>query len=322
MSTKNINLRQIRAFTVVAEKGSFVAAAAELNLSQPALSQSIRLLEEHIGSALFNRTTRSVYLTQLGEGFLPHARDLLLRFDSIMDDLQDVVSRKRGQVTIACLPSVASRLMPRTVAVNEKQFPGIRTIIRDTNMTGVMSLLLSGGADIGIASATTNQAELDSVVLALDEMHVVLPVTSPLARAAELRWSDIADAPLIAMTYESGVRELLEEAAQQCNIRLNIVAEVSNLATLTGMVEEGIGISVLPSLALPRSNHSFIRHRRLVDPGVQRTIRLFWKRNIGLSPAAGALLTSLRDCIATDPALLSIPDVTWQNEALNFGWPI
>lgn len=316
MTAKSVNLRQLRAFVEISDKGSFVAATSSLHLSQPALSQCIRQLEDHIGSPLFNRTTRSVSLTPLGMSFLPHARDLLNRFDALMTDVQEVVAKKRGQVTIACLPSVASRLMPRVVAVNERKYPGIRVIIRDTNMKGVRALLLSGEADLGIGSAVADQMELDSAIFAQDEMHAVLPVTSPLARKRTLRWSEIADCPLVTMTYDTGVRELLDQAAAKQNIDFNIVSEVSNLATLTGMIEEGIGISVLPSLALPRNAHSFIRHRPLTEPRIRRTIRMFWKSNVGLSPAAMAILASMHDAIAADRAMTLDQKVDWKLDEL------
>lgn len=316
MAANNANLKQLRAFVVIADKGSFVGAAAALNLSQPALSQCVRQLEDHIGSPLFNRTTRSVHLTPLGMGFLPHARELLGQFDKLMSDMQNVVSRKHGRVTIACLPSVAARLMPRVLAINERFFPGIHVTIRDSNMKGVTSMLMAGEADFGIGSSIGDFPELDSVAFAKDEMHAILPVTSPLARRRTLKWTDIADQPFIAMSHETGLRELVEEALQQKGVTLNVVAEVANLATLNGMIEEGIGISSLPGLALPRSHHSFLRHRPLSEPRIQRTIRLYWKSGLGLSPAASAIVSSLQRCITEDHEVSHFPHTEWYPNAL------
>jgi len=316
MGANNANLKQLRAFVVIADKGSFVKAAATLNLSQPALSQCIRQLEDHIGSPLFNRTTRSVHLTPLGMSFLPHARDLLRQFDSLMGEMQDMVSRKQGRVRIACLPSVAFRLMPRVLAINERHYPRIHVTIRDANMKGVTSMVTSGEADFGIGSSIADFPELASVAFARDEMHAVLPVTSPLARRRFLRWADLADQPFIAMSHETGLRELVDEATTRKNIALAVVAEVSNLATLSGLIEEGIGISAVPGLALPRNNHSFLRHRPLSEPKVQRTVRLYWKSGVGLSPAAMAIVSSLRRCIAEDDVISHFPNVEWNLAAL------
>lgn len=321
MWSNNVNLRQLRAFTVIADKGSFVAAAEILHLSQPALSQSIRQLEEQIGSPLFHRTTRSVRLTSLGLSFLPHVRHLLQQFEMMMEGVHDIVAKKRGQVTIACLPSVASRLMPRVVAANEKLYPGLKVIIRDTHMRGVVAAVTSGEADLGIGGSVADNVGLDSSIIARDEFHAVMPVTSPLARRRTVRLADLADQPFVAMSHESGVREMLDLATAELDIRLKIIAEVSNIATLTGMVEEGIGVSALPGLVLPRNNHSFVRHRPLVEPQIQRTIRLYWRAGIGLSPSAQAIVASLKRCIAEDEVLSHFPNVRWHAADLDKAMP-
>lgn len=318
-SHNNITLRQLRAFVTVADKGSFVKASHALLLSQPALSHCIKQLEEQIGSALFQRTTRNVYLTPLGMSFLPNARHLLRQFDATMDDLHETVMRKQGRVTIACLPSVASRLMPRVVSTNDQLFPGVRVIIRDGNLQDVKDMLLTGEADLGIGSGTGSAQEINSAVLAHDKLHAVLPVTSPLARKRKITWRELAEYPFVAMSHQTGVRDLLDEVISNHGIALRIVAEVSNIATLTGMIEEGIGLSALPGLVLPKSYHSLVRHRELVAPVMERTITLLWRREVGLSPAAQGLVMSIRQCLAQGMGLVDFPHVTWEN--LSLGGP-
>lgn len=316
MSSHNVNLRQIRAFVTVAEKGSFVRAAATLNMSQSALSQCIRQLEDFIGSSLFSRTTRNVALTPLATSFLPPLRDLLQNFDKLMLDMHDAVSRKHGHVAIACLPSVASRLMPRVLAVNEQHFPGVRVTIMDANMKGVASLLLSNTVELAIGSTITGFPELSSVAFARDQLHAVLPVSHPLARKRKLAWDEIASQSFIAMSHETGMREIIDEVVRARNIPLNIVSEVSNLSTLSGMVEEGLGMAILPGLSLPHPNHPFIRCRPLIDPQVSRTIRLFWRREGGLSPAAAAIVSSLQVAIANQKLGTAFHSISWDIKAL------
>lgn len=308
----NITLKQVRAFVAVADAASFISAAGVLHLSQPALSQTIRQLEDEIGNSLFQRTTRSVRLTPLGLSFLPHARHLLREFDSVVGDIQEVATRKRGRVTIACLPSVASRLMPRVVAMNEKLYPGIRVVIRDMNMRALVESLRAGEVDLGIGGSAADETGLESVVLGHDYFHALVPITSPLARRRSLKWADFADQPFIAMTHDTGLRDLIDAAASEQGITLKIVAEVSNVATLNGMLEEGIGLSALPGLILPRNDQSFVRHRLLTDPRVKRTIRLFWRGNVGLSPSAQAIVISLRHTIEAEGAISRLPHVEWQ----------
>jgi DNA-binding transcriptional LysR family regulator len=312
MQRNNVNLKQLRAFVVVADKGSFVGAAGTLHISQPALSQCIRQLEDQIGSPLFHRTTRRVHLTALGMSFLPHARHLLRQFDGVINDLRDVVARKRGRVVVACLPSVAYRLMPRVVAANERLHPGVRITVRDANLKGVIASVTSGEADLGIGSSAGDTPELASRILARDRFNAVFPRDFPLARKQSIRWRDLAGPPFVAMTNETGVRELVDLATERQGIRLNIVAEVSNIATLYGMLEEGIGISALPGLVLPRDDHSFIRNKTLADAAVERTIRVFWRAGLGFSPSAQALIEAMNACITEDAFLSNFPNVSWQ----------
>jgi DNA-binding transcriptional LysR family regulator len=317
VGARNANLKQLRAFAVVADKGSFVSAAEVLNMSQPALSQCIQQLEQQIGGRLFSRTTRKVYLTPLGMSFLPHARGLLHQFDVVMNEVEEMVARKSGRVRIACLPSIASRLMPRVLATNKSAFPGIHVTIIDANMRDVTAMVLRGEVDFGIGSSIAELPELNSTIFARDFMHAVLPFTSSLARRRVLHWSEIADQPFIAMSHDTGLRELVSQATRQSNLTMKFVAEVSNIATLNGMIEEGLGISALPGLALSRGHQSFLRYRPLIDPVVQRTIRLYHRSDIGLSPAASTMLSSLKQCIRDRNALADISNVEWDLAALD-----
>jgi len=316
MAARNASLKQLRAFVIVADKGSFVSAADVVMLSQPALSQCIRQLEEQVGGRLFTRTTRKVHLTPLGMTFLPHARSLLQHFDVVMSDVDTMVARQSGQVRIACLPSIAARLMPRVLAANDSTFPGIHVTIVDANMRNVTSMVLRGEVDFGIGSSIKDLPEMDSIIFGRDEVHAVLPITSPLARRRVLKWSEIARQPFIAMSRDTGLRELVSEATTQTNLTLDFVAEVSNIATLNGMIEEGLGISALPGLALPRGHHPFLRHRPLIEPVIRRSIRLYCKSDVGLSPAASTMLTSLKRCIR-DGTLADIGNVEWDLPALD-----
>lgn len=316
MRRNNVNLKQLRVFATVAESGSFVAAAAMLGLSQPALSQSMRLLEEEIGSPLLIRTTRRVRLSPLGLAFLPQAHHILRQFDAAIGDLQDVAARKRGRVVISCLPSVAYRLMPRVIAMNERLYPGVRVTVRDGNLKGVMTAVHSGEADCGVGSFQSHDHahEFGSRLLARDQMHVICPRGHPLAERATVTWADLKNRPFVAMTNETGIREIVDQALASCDLSLQIVAEVSNLATVLGLVEEGIGVSALPGLALPRDDHPALAHRPLTEPVMARAVRLIWRQDIGLSPGATAIVSSIEKVLSDPSAIAGAPHVTWLPE--------
>lgn len=302
MNRNNVTIRQLRAFVLVADKGSFVAAAETLALSQPALSHSIQQLEEQIGSALFHRTTRSVKLTGLGMGFLPTARHLLRQIDTSIADIQEAAARKRGRVVVACLPSIAFRLMPAVIA-GEASRLGLRVVVKDVNLTAITTAVLDGQADLGIGSFETAAPSLDGVVIGRDRFYGAFPKTHPLAQKAEVTWADLQGHPFIAMTLEHGIRNLIDNAIAPYNVRLSIASEVSNLVTIYGLLEQGVGITALPGLALPPGEHPLLVYRPLKEPVLERTIRVVWRHGIGLSPAARTIVKAITELISDGKVL-------------------
>lgn len=312
MSAKNVTLRQLRAFVKVADKGSFVAAAPLVGLSQPALSQCISQLEDQIGSPLLQRTTRTVALTPIGVALLPHARKLLSQFDAVMAEVQDVVARRSGRTVVACLPSLAYRLMPLVTTAIKRRHPGLNVVVKDTNLKGVIESVVSGESDLGIGGFIGHHhSEVESSILATDVFHVVCPREHVFARSAKVRWRELANYPFIGMGHETGIHELLNEAMEKHGFQLQFVAEVSQLATLNGMIDEGIGISAISSLMLPREKHSSLVHRPLIEPIITRTIRVMWRSGAALSPAASAVFETLDVMLAEGTLRHTWVDVHW-----------
>ena len=316
MGRNNVTLKQLRAFIAVADKGSFVAAAEALARSQPALSQLIRQLEDEIGSPLFHRTTRSVKLTSLGMGFLPTARHLLTQVDAAVTEIQDAAAEKRGRVIIACLPSIAYRIMPQVIAVNDAKHPRMRVIVRDLNLKGIVAAVSEDKADLGIASMPPTGSSLDGLVLARDRFYAIVPRGHPLADGSAVRWKELAGFPFISMTTENGIRQLVDDAVASQGVRLSITSEVSNLATVYGLLEAGIGVTALPGLALPADDHPFLVYRTLRNPTVERTIRLVWRPGVGLSQSGRAILESIQAAVAQGRILNDGKRVTWSDAML------
>lgn len=311
MKPNNVTLRQLRMFLAVADHGSFVAAAAALGLSQPALSQGIRQLEDEIGSPLFVRTTRRVQISGVGLGLLPQARHLLKQVDAMVADMRDLVERKRGRIVVACLPSVAYRLMPPVLAKNKALFPGVSVVVRDLDMRRVTAAVTSGEADIGIGSPPGQNDAIGSIAIARDRMHVVFRRGHPLEALEAVPWPRLAEHPFIAMTTDTGIREIVDSVVLLGRVQLSVAAELSNLATVNGLLEEGLGVSVLPGLALPRDGHAVLTHRPLVEPEVGRDIAILWRRSVGLSPAASTILTSIEAAIADGAVPRSTGTFDW-----------
>jgi len=181
----NINLRQLRAFVSIGRLGSFTKAAAALHATQPALSAQIRELEEALGVKLFDRSTRSVTLTQAGEDLMPSVDTVLTDLSSVVARARDVVKRNTGRVTVAALPSLAATVMPKVIARMRDAHPGIVVVIRDALAERAIALLRADEADFALTSAPPPDRELTFTPLFADRMVAVLPHAHPLARAID-----------------------------------------------------------------------------------------------------------------------------------------
>src|ERR1700682_2705791 len=156
----NINLRQLRAFVSIGRLGSFTKAADALHATQPALSAQIRELEDALGVKLFDRSTRSVTLTQAGNDLLPVVDNVLGDLGSVVARARDVARRNTGRVTIAALPSLAATLMPVAVAQMRALHPGITVVIKDALAERIIGLIRADEVDLALTSAPPTDPQL------------------------------------------------------------------------------------------------------------------------------------------------------------------
>jgi len=290
MASPDLSARQLRAFLALADLRHFTRAAEACHLSQPAFSTLVRALEESVGTRLFDRNTRSVQLTPEGRLFEPSARRLLADMGRALGDLGDHVERRKGRVHVAALPSLAAGWLPALFAEFHQTWPGIELALSDQLSDACIDLVRGGQADFALASGSTrvaDAAELRMRVLCTDRFHLVCRADHPLASEPRLTLRKLAPWPFIHMTRNSSVRQALEAALHP--LAMNTVLEVEQLATVMGMVEAGLGISVVPTLTLYQFRRETIATRPLPMPQLTRRIYLVQRREGSLSAAAQAL---------------------------------
>jgi len=280
----NVSTRQLRAFIALAEQRNFTRAASLSNLSQPAFSALIRQLEEALGLRLFDRSTRSVELTPEGAEFEHSARRVLDEFEGALAGVHDQAARRRGRVSIALLPSLAAGWLPQVLAEFREAYPGIELQVADVLSEPCIELVRSGHADFALAATRAETPELRAEPFCSDDFHLVCPDDHPLAHASDVRPRDLAAYPFIHLSRTSSVRQYLD-AATHPQV-MNTVLEVDQLATVTGMVRAGLGISIVPRLTLFHFQSPGLVTRRLSWPGLKRRLYLVQRRDRSLSIAA------------------------------------
>ncbi|MCI0509630.1 LysR family carnitine catabolism transcriptional activator [Chromohalobacter marismortui] len=290
----NPSIKQLRAFVAVAHSRSLAEASERIHLSQPALSISIRKLEDTVGGPLFARTTRQLWLTPEGEAFLPVAIRLLNDWTEAFEDLNERFMKKRGKVTIAALPTLAAGLLPKVIATFRERHPQINLSLHDVLADQVNQLVREGRADLGFSVPPRDSDDLVFETILTDSYVVVCREGHPLLEQENVAWAQLADHPFIGINKLSSSRQNIDKVMEEIGRRLDILCEVSQIATVGRMVAAGTGISVLPALSFRQIASDGIAHRPLVEPTIDRQLGVIMRRRHPLSAAATALLALMR----------------------------
>jgi DNA-binding transcriptional LysR family regulator len=284
----NVTLRQLRVFIEVARLQSFSRAGSEIGLTQSAVSRCVRELEAEIGLKLIDRTTREVQLTDVGGNLVASVSRLLTDLDDALREIREIGEQRRGRVMVAASPTIACRLMPKIVATCGRQFPYITLGLRDDVQSDVVRKVKSGEVDFGVVIGPLSADDLFTEPLMTDSFCVVSRDDHPLAARREVAWRELDGERLVMLDHASGSRPIIDAALEAHGVSANVVQELGHPSTVFGLVQAGVGVSVLPWLALPLPADASLVARPLV-PRAERTVELVRRRDRSLSPAADAV---------------------------------
>ena len=285
----------IQAFVAIAEHGNFGRAADAIHITQTGLTRRLQNLEAFLGVKLVERTTRSMALTPIGRDFLPRARRLLNELGTALVEIRETGKALRGDVSIACVPTVGVQYLPRIIQRYAALHPNNRIKILDHASFRVAEAVLRREAEFGITLLGSHDPELVSVPLLKDRFVLVCRDDHALAAKKKLAWKDLQPYPLIFSGMESGNRQLLDVALAKSEVRLNSFYEVQRSSTAVGLVAAGVGVAVVPELAMQKGAYPKLRVIALVGPVISRSLVLLSRKSAYLTPAAQALYDLIRD---------------------------
>ncbi|WP_417692351.1 LysR family transcriptional regulator [Pseudomonas sp.] len=288
----NVSFRQLRAFILIAETSSFTRTAEQLHLSQPALSYSIRKLEETMGLQLLARNTRSVELTLAGEHFLPQARRMLRDMDDAVRDARDTLSLSRGSLRLAALPTAAASFLPVVIASFQRKHPGVRVSVLDGRAGEIMGWVQRGEVDAGVTSLPDDLSGLSFVRL-LDD-NLVLLTHKDHQRDSLEGWKR---RPYIALTPDTSIRPLADAALRYLNVEPEPAWEVAHMSTATALVREGLGFSLLPASCTAVFNIGEQCAVIAIDQPGKRSIGLLQRKPVAQSPSLSQFMQHLRQTL-------------------------
>jgi LysR family transcriptional regulator, hydrogen peroxide-inducible genes activator len=281
-----ITLRQLRYFNALARQGHFGRAAEACAISQPALSMQIKELEEALGGVLLERSPRQVALTTFGEEAAPRVRDILRLVDELEDLARASRDRLAGRLRIGMIPTIAPYLLPEVIGNLTRMHPELDIHVRETLTPKLIEELADGRLDTAIVALPVSEPSLVEVALFSEHFLLVRPGEDegkPMPSSKMLRTMRL-------LLLEEG-HCFRDQALSFCNMQSTPPREVldaSSLSTLVQMVSAGIGVTLIPEMAVAVETRSAsVSVTRFKNPQPSRTIGMVWRKT---SPLARQLL--------------------------------
>ena len=285
----DLTARQLHAVLAVAEYNSFIAAASFLKTSQPALTRTIRRVEDVLGVRLFDRTTRRVAITAAGKEFVAVAERILNDLRISVGSMREIGAEQRGRIIVSSIMSVANGLFPAIVAKYRASRPGIEIVLREGVHGTVVEDVRSGAADLGVTYVDDVPEFVAAKRVSREVFEVILPRNHPLiksSRRSSVTLAELAEFPLVSLPYESRTRRIIDGAAAGAGYALQHVATVTQFATMMSFVRAGVGIAIVPSGAIAGLLGKDLAVLALAKPRLSRDVGLIWLRDRELTPAA------------------------------------
>jgi DNA-binding transcriptional LysR family regulator len=296
-SVPDLTARQLHAVLAVAEYNSFIAAAAFLKTSQPALTRTIKRVEDVLGVRLFDRSTRRVAITAAGKEFVAVAERMLNDLRISVGSMREIGAEQRGRIVVSSIMSVANGLFPAIVARYRASRPAIEIVLREGVHGTVVEDVRSGAADLGATYVDDVPDFVQAKRVSREVFEVILPRNHPLVkiRRSSLALAELAGFPLVSLPSESRTRRLIDGAAATAGLSLQHAATVTQFATMMSFVRAGVGIAIVPSGAIAGLLGKDLAVLKLAKPRLTRDVGLIWLRDRALTPAARGLAAVIED---------------------------
>jgi DNA-binding transcriptional LysR family regulator len=292
-----VELRQLIAFKEVATYASFTAAATHLHLTQSAVSQQIKALEDECGVTLFDRSGRLVRLTNAGQVFLTHAERILAQVENARVEMAEMAGGARGRCRLAALPSIAAYLLPKALALFQRRYPGVEVQLMEAVQAQVLEWVQQGIVDFSIVVLPVHDPHLQSTSLLHDEYVLVVPKDHAFASRRIVRLAELVNERFILWPKGAAGTEQLIEACRQTGFEPQVVFESEDRETILGLVAAGVGITMTTRFTAHHTRVDGPITVDIVEPRLRREVGIVWRRNRYMPQAARNLMTLLEDVV-------------------------
>jgi LysR family transcriptional regulator, cyn operon transcriptional activator len=295
---KSVLLRHIRYLIAVAEQGNFTRAAETLRVSQPALSQQIRQLEDDLGGQLFDRSGRTVRLTDFGLAYVGYARQALLDLEAGQRALHDVRDLSRGHVRLAITPTFTEYLVAPLVGQFRALHPGISIEIAEMSLEAIETALGDDQVDLAIGFSDVRSDDIEVAPLFAERLTLVAGGAHPLTRASgAIEPARLAELDLALLTSNFVARGYADEYFRLHRIKPRIALQANSISAVLKIVRRGEIATILPGAM--RHEHRDLSYVPLDPPFAPRTVALLRRRGAYRTVASVAFCALLEDLLDT-----------------------
>jgi len=295
-----MELRQLRYLVALAEECHFTRAAAREHIAQPALSQQIRRLEEEVGMALVERTTRRVAMTEAGASLVARARRILGEVDAAHADMQRLSGVQSGHVTIGTMHTMGPVDISLVLAIFHERHPGVELTVREQSSEELAEMLRVDELDLAFLSVTERIEShgLGLEQLVSEELVAVLPPDHRLSKRQRVRMAELSADEFIGYREGARLRELLAAAGRAAGFEPRVKLESNESQRIRRLVARGLGVAILPRSDAD-GHGADVAVATLTDPALSRDITLAWREERRHAPAAVEFLELARVTFAS-----------------------
>jgi DNA-binding transcriptional LysR family regulator len=296
-----LNVARLKVLTEVAYHGSFSAAANALSYTQSAVSQQIATLEAETGLALLERHPRGVSLTAAGQMLVGHAEGILARLEAADAALAAIAGLRGGRLRVASFPTAGATLMPLAIATFSASYPDVEVTLAEGEPEEILPRLRAGELDLALlyefADETQLAGEMTRVELLSDPLHLALPRAHRLARKATIGLEELAAEAWVQTSRASPCARHVVRSCHAAGFEPRVAFESDDYQTVQGLVAAGVGVALIPQLALSVVRED-IAIRAIAPSPPRRQVIAAAPAGARLVPAAPAMLGTLEDAAA------------------------
>jgi LysR family transcriptional regulator, hydrogen peroxide-inducible genes activator len=288
---KPMNLKDLKYLTALAETGHFGKAAERCFVSQPTLSAQLKKLEEFLGVKLVERQPKNVQLTEVGKQIVVRARRMLDESDEIIALARSNTDPLAGKLKLGLIPTIGPYLLPRVMQKIRKAIPDLGLMLYEYQTEELLKRLRDGEIDLGIMALPVMQDGLETRTLYEEAFTVALPNHHPLAAKSTIKVQDLKGQTLLLLEDGHCLRDQALEVCSRVDVREAEDFRATSLETLRQMVVAGLGVTLLPELAVesPFGSQRGLTIRQFTKPAPSRTVGAVWRKSSTREPAIAAV---------------------------------